>query len=301
MFFAVDSGQPFAVRVASNDDGPTLLGALFTPGGRPGLDENILGAGPDAPAEFVVDASDTRGGVWEADALASPVTSGSASVTVRTSPVRIGLKRDPKGVELSLDNRSKAAAELQVGVALVGAQRGALVPGSGARAEQVAFTAPAWARELVIDADMPREMWSRFTDFGVALYDQSGRIVANEPMNYADVRLRTDLTESLAGQTLTLRLVPAFGDTTAIGGWTLNVRIRLYAGEPVPLEVSGSEATRTVRLTPGAHGAVRFQLPAPPWAMPDGFFPLAQAVVMDGDLRWTREAGLPVPIGPVMR
>ncbi|HQR17040.1 MAG TPA: S8 family serine peptidase [Gemmatimonadales bacterium] len=301
VFFAVDSGRPFAVRVASDGDGPTILGALFMPGGRPGLDENIQGAGPAAPAEFVVDASDTRTGIWEADALGSPVAAGAASVSVLTSPVRIGLKRDGKGVELSLDNRSKAAADLQAGVALIGAQRGALVPGSGSRAEEVAFTAPAWARELVIDADMPREMWSRFTDFAVALYDQSGRIVANEPMNYADVRLRTELTGALAGQTLTLRLVPAFGDTTAAGVWKLNVRIRLYADSPVPLDVSAGEDTRSVHLTPGAHGAVRFQLAAPPWPMPEAFFPLAQAVVMDGDLRWTREAGLPAPIGPVMR
>ena len=301
VFFAVDSGRPFAVRVASDDNGPTLLGALFTPGGRPGLDENVLGAGPAAPAEFVVDASDTRTGLWEADALGSPVAPGAATVTVLTSSVRIGLKRDPKGVELSLDNRSRAVADLQVGVALVGAQRGALVPGKSSQPEEVAFTTPAWARELVIDADMPREMWPRFTDFAVALYDQSGRIVANEPMNYADVRLRTELTESLAGQTLTLRLVPAFGDTTATGLWALNVRIRLYADSLVPLDVSAGEETRNVRLTAGAHGAVRFQMAAPPWRMPEGFFPLAQAVVMDGDLRWTREAGLPVPIGPVMR
>lgn len=301
VFFAVDSGRPFAVRVTSDDDGPTILGALFTPGGRPGLDENIQGAGPAAPAEFVVDASDARAGVWEADALGSPVAPGTASVSVLTSSVRIGLKRDPKGVELSLDNRSQAAANLQVGVALIGAQRGALVPGAGTRTEEVAFTAPAWARELVIDADMPREMWSRFTDFAVVLYDQSGRIVANEPMNYADVRLRTELTEALAGQILTLRLVPAFGDTAAAGVWKLNVRIRLYADSPVPLDVSAGEETRSVRLTPGAHGAVRFQMAAPPWPMPEGFFPLAQAVVMDGDLRWTREAGLPAPIGPVMR
>ncbi len=301
VFFAVDSGRPFAVRISSDDDGPTILGALFMPGGRPGLDENIQGAGPAAPAEFVVDASDTRTGIWEADALGSPVASGAASVSVLTSPVRIGLKRDGKGVELSLDNRSKRAADLQVGVALVGAQRGALVPGSGSRAEEVAFTAPAWARELVIDADMPREMWSRFTDFAVALYDQSGRIVANEPMNYADVRLRTELTEALAGQTLTLRLVPAFGDTTAAGVWKLNVRIRLYADSPLPLDVSAGEDTRNVSLTPGARGAVRFQSAVPPWPMPEGFFPLAQAVVMDGNLRWTREAGLPAPIGPVMR
>ena len=214
MFFAVDSGRPFAVRVASDDDGPTLLGALFTPGGRPGLDENIQGAGPDAPAEFVVDAvrhPRRRLGGRRAR------LAGGRRVRVRSPCGPRRYASASSGTRRAWSFRSTTARRppptLQVGVALVGAQRGALVPGSGARAEEVAFTAPAWARELVIDADMPRDMWSRFTDFAVALYDQSGRIVANEPMNYADVRLRTDLTEALAGQTLTLRLVPAFGDT----------------------------------------------------------------------------------------
>ena len=301
VFFAADSGVPFAVRIASDGSGPTLLGALHTPGGRPGPDENILPAGPGAPADFVVDASDVRSGVWEADALGSPVAAGAASVTVQTSPVLIGLTRDPKGVELSLDNRASAPATLQVGVALVGAQRGALVPGLGSREESLAFTVPAWARQLLVDVRMPPQDWARFTDFAVTLYDQSGRIAAKEPMNYSDVRLRTELAESLAGQTLTLRLTPALADTADTSVWNLDIRFRLYSDTPVALDVSAGEDTRTVQLTPGGRAAVRFQMAASPWPLPDGFFPLGRAVVMEGDFPWTREAGLPAPIGPVMR
>ncbi|HOX20906.1 MAG TPA: S8 family serine peptidase [Gemmatimonadales bacterium] len=301
VFFAVDSGRPFSVRVASGPDSPTLLGALHAPKGRPGPDENVLGAGPTAPADFVVDAADARPGLWEADALASPVTPGAAAVAVRSSPVRIGLGRNPKGVELSLANLSGAPATLQVGAALVGAERGALVPGSGSREESVSFTAPAWATELVVDADMPAADWARFTDFAVTLYDAEGRIVAEEPMNYADVRLRTELPESPLRQTFTLRLTPAFADSADTGSWTLKVRFRLLAAEPVVLDVLGSEESRTVELAPGKSAAVMFQMPASPWPLPDGFFPLGQGVVMSGDQRWTRTAGLPVPIGPVMR
>jgi subtilisin family serine protease len=301
VFFAVDSGRPFAVRMTSGSDSPTLLGALHSPKGRPGPDENILGAGPDAPADFVVDAADAKPGSWEADALASPVAPGVVSLAVQTSPVRIEMSRNPKGVELALLNLSKAAATVQVGAALIGAERGALVPGFGSREESLAFTAPGWATELVIDAAMPAGEWSRFTDFAVTLYDAEGRILAEEPMNYADVRLRTELTGALSGQALTLRLTPAFADSADTGAWTLKVRIRLLAAEPSLLDVSGSEESRTVTLPPGGASATLFQMPASPWPLPDGFFPLGQGVVMHGDHRWTRTAGLPVPIGPVMR
>ena len=120
-------------------------------------------------------------------------------------------------------------------------------------------------------------------------------------MNYADVRLRTELPDSPLRQTFTLRLTPAFADSTDPGAWTMKVRIRLVAAEPLVLDVSGSEESRTVELAPGTSGAVMFQMPASPWPLPDGFFPLGQGVVMSGDQRWTRTAGLPAPIGPVMR
>ena len=131
--------------------------------------------------------------------------------------------------------------------------------------------------------------------------DAAGRIVAEEPMNYADVRLRTELPESPIRQAFTLRLTPAFADSADTVAWTLNVRIRLLAAEPLVLDVLESEESRTVELAPGKSGSVMFQMPASPWPLPDGFFPLGQGVVMSGDQRWTRTAGLPTPIGPVMR
>jgi len=300
-FFRADSGRPFKVRMTSSADSPTLLGALHAPNGRPGPDENILGAGPDAPADFEVDAADVTSGLWEVDALGSPIASGAATLTLHASPVRIALARSPKGVEVTLDNATRRAVSLQVGAALVGGERGVVVPGVGSREESVTFTVPAWARELVIDAVMPRAEWERFTDFAFTVYDAEGRIVAKEPMNYADVRLRTDLPQSPVRQTFTLRLTPAFADTNDTGVWTLNARIRLLAADPLVLDVAGGEETRTVKLASGGSGATLFKMPASPWPLPDGFFPLGQAVVMDGDTRWTRTAGLPVPIGPVMR
>jgi len=300
-FFTADTARPFSVRVMSDADGPTLLAALFRPGGRPWPEDDVLPVGLSAPAEWVIDASEAVPGLWEADALGSPVDSGSATLVLRTAPVRLALSRGREGVDFGLRNLSTGKASLQVGAALIGAERGALVPGNGSREEALAFTVPAWGRELIIDGAMPRIDWSRFTDFAFTLYDAEGRIVKEEPLNFADVSLRLEVPEDLAGQTLTLKMTPALADTADTGGWMLNVRIRFLVDEPVLLDVIGGEANRSVDLVPGASGAVRFTLPPSPWPLPDGFFPLGQGVVMDGDEIWTVTAGLPVPIGPVMR
>lgn len=300
-FIDAATGAPFAVSIALENGSPTLLGALYAPGGRPALDESVLPVGPGAPADFVVDAEDAVAGFWEADALGSPVAPGRAAVTIARSPVTIALKRDPKGVALTLANIADTAVTAQVGAALIGGERGAVVPGLGSREESLAFTVPAWAGALVVDAVMPRAQWSRFTDFALTLYDASGRIVKAEPMNYSDGRMQAELPAELAGQTLTLRITPALADPGDAGTWSLQVRVRLLANEIVPLEVASDEEQRTVYLTPGRVAATRFLMPEAPWTLPDGFFPLGQGVVIEGGQRWTRTAGLPVPIGPVMR
>jgi hypothetical protein len=64
--------------------------------------------------------------------------------------------------------------------------------------------------------------------------------------------------------------------------------IRLYADSAIavaPVDGSGE-----IRLKPGAEGAARFSLPAPPWPLPDGFAPLAVVLVRDGERVWTRES-----------
>ncbi|HMU60397.1 MAG TPA: S8 family serine peptidase [Gemmatimonadales bacterium] len=301
VFFPVDYNRPFRVQLTTGPDSPTLLGALFAPGGRPSLDDDVLAAGPGAPADFIIDGEDARPGLWEVDALGSPVSQGTVRVSVHSSPVGMDLGRNPKGVDLTLQNLSTAATALQVGAALIGGERGAVIPGQGSREESLAFSVPAWARDVVLDAEMPRQDWSRFTDFAFTLYDEEGRIVAEEPLNFADVRLRFEVPPGLAGKTLTLRLTPALADSADTGLWTLKVRIRLFASEAAPLDVASDEEHRTVFLEPGARAAVRFLMADSPWPLPDGFFPLGQGVVMEGDTLWTRTGGLPVPIGPVMR
>jgi hypothetical protein len=191
--------------------------------------------------------------------------------------------------------------DLQVGAVLLGAERGVVLPGRGGEEQDVPFAVPAWAHDLRIDFEMPTASWSRFTDFAATVYDPAGRILAKEPLNYARGRLNVEIPASLAGQQLMVRLTPALADTTDLGGWTVRLRIRLYGAEPVALEPAAGAETQQLRVAAGATGVLRFVMPASPWALPDAFFPLGEVIVLDGNLRWTREAGLPTPVGPVMR
>ena len=302
VFFAADSGRPFYAKVTSDSVGPSLLGALHQPSGQPNLDQDVEPAGTGAAAAlFSVDAADATTGIWEVDALASPTARGTATVIIGTAPVRIGLSRGPQGVELVLENRTAQAADLQAGVVLLGAERGVLLPGRGGVEEDVPFAVPAWAHDLRIDFEMPVALWSRFTDFAATVYDPTGHVLAEEPLNYARGRLNAELPASVAGQQLILRLTPALADTTDLGGWTMRLRIRLYGAEPMALEPAPGSVPQQVRVAPGTSTLLRFLMPASPWALPDAFFPLGEAIVLDGDLRWTRETGLPTPQGPVMR
>ncbi len=84
--------------------------------------------------------------------------------------------------------------------------------------------------------------------------------------------MRLEIPESLAGETLTLRLTPAFADSTDTGIWNLKVRIRLFAAEAFPLDVASDEEHRTVYLEPGARAAVRFR-----WSTRPGRFPMVSS------------------------
>jgi hypothetical protein len=149
----------------------------------------------------------------------------------------------------------------------------------------------------VVDVTMSREQWSRFTDFGVTLLDSLRRQIERHPLNYAFGRLQARLPPGHGGGPMELALFPGFADTTN-QAWTGRVSIRIYADSAVAL----APATETVVTVASRQSAtVRFTLGESPWALGDGFFPLAVLAVRADEHTWTREAGLPVPLPPMMR
>ncbi|HET9293344.1 MAG TPA: S8 family serine peptidase [Gemmatimonadales bacterium] len=302
VFFMADSGRPFEVRVAASATQQTVLGALHAPGGRPNIGDDQLPAGSgDAAAVFAVDAGDARAGIYEVDAVAPPPESARATVTVIQSPIRFALHRDPDGAQVAVTSLRSDSLPIEAGVVLLGGERNILVAGEGGRAERVALGLPAWSREIAVDVLMDREGWPRFTDFGVTLHDSAGRIISNEPLNYADARLETDLTTAQAGQPLSLLLTPGLADSTDRGPWNVRLRIRAYADTAMALDATSGERLQARTLAPGGTAELRFRLPDGPWTYPDGYHPLGVALVQASGRTWTHEAGLPKPVPAVAR
>jgi hypothetical protein len=57
----------------------------------------------------------------------------------------------------------------------------------------------------------------------------------------------------------------------------------------------------TLTIAPGKTATLGFALPASPFPLGDGFFPLAVLVARTEERSWTREGGLPLPNPPMMR
>jgi hypothetical protein len=147
---------------------------------------------------------------------------------------------------------------------------------------------------------MDREQWSKFTDFGVTLFDSAGTQIEKKPLNYAFGRLQASLPSGHGDMPVELALFPGFADAVTDEPWTLRASIRLYADSALTLAAPES-ARGSVTVAAGKTAARSLSLPPLPWPVGDGFFPLGVLVVRDGEHTWTREAGLPLPNPPIMR
>lgn len=299
-FFVADSGRPFLVRVATASRLEQALAALYEPGGRPFRDrppprEQEVGA-DSAAAVFQVDARDAQAGVYEVDAF-SLASGATVSVRVEQSPFRLAVEQDGEGPVAQLSNVSGKAADAEVAYALVGGERVQSIDTKGSDVLRLPLAAPAWVRGVVVDVQMERAQWGRFTDFGVSLFDSVGHVVAKEPMNYAVSRLKAELPEQHGDLPLEIRLFPGFADPGPDQEWKALVTVRLYNDRPTVLESQG-QRTAAVTVGPRQSKSVHFALTAPGWALPEGFQPLGVIVAHAAGEAWTREAALRPTAGP---
>lgn len=295
VFFQADSARPFDVRISSTTAQRVLFGSLFQPGGQPNLGESFLPAGfGQAAGEFAVDARDAIRGTWQVT-VAPPVgVTGSATVEVFHSPVRITPVRRGDSLTVGLHNLTDTAVEGELFAGIVGAERGMTLTGRGGATRSVPLRIPSWARRAVIDVTMPAEEWPRFTDFGASLVGADGQIIESEPLNYRTARLGADLEEG-PDRDAALVLLPGFADPAQDQTWQLAVTVRFYAAEPVLLDMP--DGVREVSVAAGARISRVMRLAAPPsWALPDAFAPLGQVAVVVGDRLWSREISFAEPL-----
>jgi subtilisin family serine protease len=300
-FFRADSARPFQVRVSSRGAAEKGLAFLHEPDGMPYRDESARAlGGSEGAAIYQVDGRDAVAGTYETVALAPTPQGLSAGVRVTQSPFRMRLTRNENDAVATLSNLTSSPVKAEVAMLLGGGERVETVVARGSAVRRIPFIAPAWAESVVIDILMDQAQWGRFTDFGVTLFDSIGRQIEKQPLNYAFGRLQASLPEGHGDMPVELRLFPGFADPAGSQQWSLRASIRLYSDSAVALTPS-QQVQAGITVAPGKDASVVFPVPASPWPLGDGFFPLGVLVARAAEHTWTREAGLPVPNPPIMR
>jgi hypothetical protein len=232
--------------------------------------------------------------------VAPPAQPLNVKIRVIQSPFLLRLEREKSSAVATLSNTSSAPVTAQVAMLLGGGERVENVVGRGSAVRRIPFIAPAWAKAVVVDLAMDRAQWGRFTDFGVTLFDSTGRQIEKQPLNYAFGRLQAKLPDDHGDMPVELGLFPGFADSKADESWTVRASIRLYPDSAVALEPARA-ADSTLTIAPGQTRTASFSLPASPWPLAEGFSPLAVLVARADERSWTREGGLPPPNPPSMR
>jgi subtilisin family serine protease len=290
VFFQADSARPFAVIIGTRDAREQGIAYLHEPGGQPYREQNGLpaGAGENA-ALFVVDGRDVVPGAYEAVAVASPYAGMAPTIAVQQSPYRIQPSVSAGQVSVKVDNLSSETIQSEPFLVIFGAERAQTVTGTAADTGRVKFTLPPWAVHAVIDAQVDRAAWSRFTDFGFTLFDSAGRQMGQAPLNYELSRMQVQLPPATGGaRNVEVRLFPGLATLSDKAPWTAQVRIKLYADSANITQTTGSAISLA-----GKSSAVS----TIPWTTPtlplgEGFVPLAVVVVPENERAWTFELPL---------
>lgn len=287
--FVASRGRPFSVRVSTS---PSSMGAaiayLHEPDGMPyrGGQSRPTGEG-DHAAAFDVLSQDALGGVYELVVLASPFADAAVDVSITQAPVSIAVRPTTGGLEAAIRNVTGEGVQAELGAAAIGAVRTFNVMQHGSARHDIDIAAPSWARGIQVEVAMPREAWSRFTDFGVTLFDSAGAQLGKAPLNYALGRLEHEIQPVGRAQPLRIGLFPGFASPADTAAWSAEVTVRFYADSARPLAAVGQRA-----LGLGAHdsASVAFTASSVPEA-PAGFHPLGLVLVRTGDDEvWASEA-----------
>lgn len=286
--FAVDSAQPFTVRVSSDAASPPLA-YLHEPAGMPYRDNSSRPAGDgDRAAVYDVLGRDAMRGNYELVVQASQFEAANVNVSILHSPVRLGLAGNTSGLEASVTNLTGDGVRADIGAAIVGAGRVEEVRAAGSGRRDLRVEVPAWARGIQIDVQMPRREWGRYTDFGLTLFDSTGRQLAKAPLNYSFGRLEHELEAGNGPQRMTLSLFPGFALPEDVAPWAVSVTLRFYADSAQALR-PGDE--RALTLGPGETRTMRFSAAGALRPIPPGYLPLGLLLARTGeDEIWATEA-----------
>ncbi len=290
-FFEADSARPFILNVSTGGPGEKALAFLHEPDGMPYREQAARAAGSGTQAaEYQADGRDVVRGAYEAVLVAPPNQAVTAGLSLLQSPVTLRAITHRDGVTASISNVSGKQVTAEVGLHLGGAERVVQIHAQNSEPQRIQFVAPAPAIGVVVDVTMDRAQWSRFTDFGLSVFDSVGHMIGKQPLNYAYGRVQVELPANHPDMPLSVALFPGFADPAGDQSWSARVSIRLY-GDSATAVAPTAGASPSLTIAPGTSGTVSFSQPAIPWHLSEGFFPLGVLVArMDGQV-WTREIG----------
>jgi subtilisin family serine protease len=269
LFFDVPAGAAgVSFRLAVRDPEQHANVYLFEPGGRPAREHanSELGGESDRDIEILVRGEDVVPGVYELAVTAPPTAAVTFDLTAALPA--LGLAVDERGA--TVETASQRAVEARTSSTLIGATRHFTVGASGTAGRRVAARVPSWARELVVDVALPEKLWTRVTDFALSVWDSTGALIGEQPLNYAVTR-HSVTVDTLAGALLEVELFPAFALKADTSTWSASVELSFLATEPLaaeePRKVAVESGKPAVLTTPGVPPGV---------SLPDGFVPLLE-------------------------
>lgn len=279
-FLDVPSGGGLHLSISVSDPGETATLYLFEPTGQPHRGTASLEVGGDAgrTATLQVRADDVVPGVYEAVVVAAPLSGVTYALSAGLPAVAVtGIAGDSAVLE-GRDAQTRVHAEL------AGTVRTWKVRGTGDEIRTIPVTAPAWAGAMVVDVQLPQALWPAFTDFGVSVFDSTGQLVSDGPLNYAFGRQEIALGE-VESRSLVVELFPAWALANPGAVWEAVVRVNFLSGNPTVLldALTAVEERTRVPLGPVPSGA--------PEQPADGFLPLVRVSATDAAGRTSERLG----------
>ncbi len=249
---------------------------LYEPSGQPFRDQSSITAGDEGShiVTLRVSTDDLVSGVYEAVVVAPPTGGVRYSLTARLPEVVIATI--DSGPRVVVQNPTASSRAMRVEADLVGAVQTKRVTGKRSGPVVVRLAPPRWASRLVVDVAVPPPLWHQLTDFGVTVFDSTGRKVSDSPLNYAFGRHRVELDSSRVGGWIDLELLPGFAHLEAPETWDAEIRIIFELATQRALHQDSTMAESVVELSPYEARAVAIPSEAAPVPIPEGFDPLIE-------------------------
>jgi subtilisin family serine protease len=249
-----------AARAVLRDTAAALTLFLFEPSGRParGGDKASAGGEEGPRTALGVSAEDLTPGVWEVVVQAMPGRDVIYDLEIAVPPLHVA-RADAAARAVTFASTSPRDTTLLVTAAQVGVETRYVARVERGEVQRRRMAVPAWARRMVVETELPRELWNWVTDFAVTVFDDGGSQLGNSPMNYAFQRVEVTLPERRASDfQATVELYPGLALTNSPAAIPTAVRVA-FVGEPRPLPLAGGGDSAAVFIP--ARGAAQLVLP----------------------------------------